>query len=438
MAKRLRPALIALVVVLALVAAACGSSDTTTTAAATTTSAATTSTGAMTTTTEAMSSTTEAMTSTSAASTEPIKIGMLADQTSTFTPWAVNVRDGMALAAKDINDAGGVSGRMIEIVNEDSQNDADIGVTAYERLAEDGVVAIGGILSSTVGAAVSPTAEELKIPTFLVKSGTPAALTQDSRYMFRTCLPAAPSDAQPILQYAQEQGLTKVGVIVADYEWGQGFKAAVENTFAGSGIDYGTIQVAPVPPSTDFTPFVRALADQGAQMVIATGHPPGNAAILSLSVDLIGRVPVTGAWTPPDLVVGGLGDTAVGIYSDFTCADYFSDSYQELARRYLDFSDNKFMSDDAVAGYGIVTMVAQAVGAVGDDPTAVDEYLHANSFDLPGYAYTMSWTAWGEQAAAQPIFTQINAGPAPDGVNDAGDWWFDELSQSEPLEPYSP
>ena len=54
-----------------------------------------------------------------AASSEPIKIGMLTDLTKTFTPWGVNVRDGMALAAQEINDAGGVNGRMIEIVTQD-------------------------------------------------------------------------------------------------------------------------------------------------------------------------------------------------------------------------------------------------------------------------------------------------------------------------------
>lgn len=425
--------LLALTAVFALVVAACGgdSDDTTTTTGA----------GEETTTTAPPeeTTTTGGTDTTEPPNTDPIRIGMLADMSVTFTPWGVNVRDGMLLAAQEINDAGGVNGRMIEIVQQDSENDAEVGVTGYERLVEDGVVAVGGILSSTVGAAVGPVAEELQVPTFLVKSGTEVALTQDSRFMFRTCLPAAPMDAAPVLQYAQEQGLTNVGVIVADYAWGQAFKSAVENTFPGSGVDFGEIQVAPVPPNTDFTPFVRALADAGAEMVIATGHPPGNAAIVTLSADLVGDVPVTGAWTPPDLVVGGLADVAIGRYSDFSCADYFSDSYADLAERYFAFSDNAFMSDDAVAGHGIVTMVAEAVGAVGDDPVAIAEYLHANEFELEGYAYQpMSWTEWGELANATPVFTIISEGPAPEGLNEAGDWWFEELSRSEPLEPYVP
>jgi branched-chain amino acid transport system substrate-binding protein len=366
----------------------------------------------------------------------PIKIGQLSDMTSTFTVWGLNVRDGMALAAQEINDAGGVNGRMIEIVVQDSENDGDIGVDRFERLVEDGVVAVGGLLSSGVGAPVAATAEQLQVPVFLVKSGTEAALTMDSRYTFRTCLPAAPMTAGPILQYAQEQGFTKVGAIVADYPWGQSFKSAMENAFEGSGIDY-TIEVAPVPPSTDFTPFVRAVADFGAELIVATGHPPGTPAIVTLSADLH-DVPVTGAWQPPDLAVGSLQELAIGRYSDFSCADYFSDSYADLARRYLAFSDNEFMSDDAVAGYAIVQMVAEAVGEVGDDPEAVAEYVHSHTFNMPGYAHPLSWTEWGELAESAPIFTLINEGPAPEGLNEAGDWWFTLLTQSAPLVPYEP
>jgi ABC-type branched-subunit amino acid transport system substrate-binding protein len=210
----------------------------------------------------------------------------------------------------------------------------------------------------------------------------------------------------------------------------------MESAFEGSGIEY-TIEVAPVPPNTDFTPFVRAMADFGAELIVATGHPPGNSAIVTLSADLH-DVPVTGAWTPPDLVVGGLQDLAIGRYSDFSCADYFSDSYADLAKRYLAFSDNKFMSDDAVAGYAIVQMVAQAVGEVGDDPVAIAQYLHDNEFNMPGYAHPLSWTEWGELASSAPIFFRISEGPAPEGLNEAGDWWLELLTHSEPLTPYEP
>ena len=343
----------------------------------------------------------------------------------------------MALAAKEINDAGGVNGRQIEIIAQDDQNNGDTGVNRYEQLVQDGVVAVGGIISSGVGVPVAADAEKLHVPVFLVKSGDAAALTQASRYTFRTCLPAAPMVAQPILQYAKQQGFTKVGAIVADYPWGHSIQSALQDTFKSSGINLD-VEVAPVPPNTDFTPFVRKMADFGAQLIVSTGHPPGTGAIVGLSADLAGNVPVTGAWTPPDLSVGGMKDQAIGRFSDFSCADYLGDSYAQLAKSYLAFSSNKFMSDDAVAGYAIVKMVAQAVGEVGDDPTAIAQYIHSNTFNEPGYAHPLSWTAWGELAASAPIFYQIDAGPAPDGLNKAGTWWLKLLSHSAPLTPYEP
>jgi branched-chain amino acid transport system substrate-binding protein len=412
---------------LALLVAACGdgAEDTTTTGAG-----GTTTTAGETTTSEPSETTT-----TEAAPSEPIKIGMLTDLTSNFAPWGVQVRDGMLLAAEEINAAGGVDGRMIEIVEADSQNDADASAEAVERLVEDGVVAIGGVISSGVAVPTAALAEELQVPLFMVKGGSDAVLTANSRFTFRTCLPAAPMDAGPVLQYAEEQGLTNVGAIIADYAWGQAIKGALETTFEGSDV---TIQIETAPvPETDFTTYLRSLQDFGAEMIVATGHPPGSGPITAQSSDFF-DVPVTGAWTPLSLVVGNLAEAAIGRYADFACADYLGSEYADLAGRYLELSDNTFMSDDAVASHGIVTMVADAVANAGDDPVAIAEYLHGQSFDLEGYAHEVSWTEWGELAAAQPILYVVSEGPAPEGVSEAGDWWVEQLVHSDPLEPYMP
>jgi len=69
---------------------------------------------------------------------------------------------------------------------------------------------------------------------------------------------------------------------------------------------------------------------------------------------------------------------------------------------------------------------------------AVAEYVHANEFDMPGYAHTLRWTEWGELDDSRPIFFVISEGPAPEGLNEAGDWWFDLLTQAERIEPYEP
>jgi branched-chain amino acid transport system substrate-binding protein len=369
---------------------------------------------------------------------EPITIGVLTSLSGgPFVPWGLQVRDGMQLAVDEINADGGVDGRPLELEVADDQMSPDEGVAGVERLVEEGVVAIGGVISSDVGLATARAAEQAETPLFLVKAGNEQILTQASRYTFRTCLPAAPMVAGPIAQFVEEEGLTRVGAIIADYGWGQAFRAAAEEAFADlDGVEL-QVEVAPVP-ETDFTTYLRNLEALDPELLLATGHPPGSGPITVQSQDLGLDVQVTGAYAVLPEVVSAAGDAAIGRYTDFDCADYASEEYQELARRYLESSDNTFMDDDAVAGYGIVTMVAQAVEEVGDDPVAVAEYLHENTFDLPGYAFEMGWTEWGELASAQPLFTVIGEGPAPEGVNEGGDWYPETLILPDPLEPFEP
>jgi branched-chain amino acid transport system substrate-binding protein len=345
----------------------------------------------------------------------------------------------MQLGVNEINEAGGVDGRKLELVVADDQSNAEEGARALERLIErDGVVAVGGIISSDVGLATARIAEQSKVPLFLVKAGAGNILNSGSRYTFRTCLPSAPMVAGPVLQYVQSKGLTRVGAIVADYAWGQAIKGALEDTFASAPDIKLQIEVAPVGEK-DFTTYLRSLERLDPQIIVATGHPPGAGAITVQSADLGFDVPIAGAYTPRSLVMSGAKDAAIGRYADFGCADYQSKEYQDLARRYLDFSrDNKFFEDDALAGYGIVKMVAQAIREGSDDPAAIAKYLHENTFDIPGYSFKMGWTEWGELANAQIEFDLLSRGPAPDGVNKAGSWYPQKLLISEPLPPYRP
>jgi branched-chain amino acid transport system substrate-binding protein len=373
------------------------------------------------------------------ASDEPIRIAALTSLTGNFAPWGLQVRDGMQLAVDELNEEGGVDGRTLELVVADDQSNPEEGVRALERLIErEEVMAVGGIISSDVALATARIAEENQVPLFLIKAGAGEILTADSRYTFRTCLPAAPMVAGPILQYVQSEGLTRVGAIIADYAWGQAIKAAMEEAFAAAPDIELQIEVAPVD-ETDFTTYLRALERLDPEMIVATGHPPGSGPITVQSADLGFDVPITGAYSPQSLVAGGAGEAAIGRYADFGCADYQSDDYQDLARRFVEFSDDGvFLEDDAVAGYGIVTMVAEAAGEAGDDPAAIAEYLHANTFDLPGYSFEMGWTEWGELANAQIAFDLLGAGPAPEGLNEAGEWFPERLLISDPLEPFEP
>ena len=100
--------------------------------------------------------------------------------------------------------------------------------------------------------------------------------------------------------------------------------------------------------------------------------------------------------SPYSLTVKTAGDVAYGRWSDFKCMATSTPGYKALARRYLKtFPQNQFFEDDALAGYAYVKIVAEAISKVGDDPQKIAAYVHANTFNIPGYAFPLKWDGVG-------------------------------------------
>ncbi len=351
------------------------------------------------------------------AATNPIKVGVLTSMTGTFTAWGIQARAGMALAVNEINRSGGVKGkgqgRLLNLVLADDQSSPNAGIDGYRRLTDqEGVVAVGGLISSDVALATTRLAEQDHVPIFLVKAGANEILTENSRYTFRTCLPPAAEVALPILQLVKKRNLTSVGAIIADYAWGQSIKSSLEAAFKSEPGIKLNIQVAPVR-ETNFTPYLRALGD--VSLIVATGHPPGAGTITAQAAQLGMKAPVTGAYSPYSATAAAAGSVAYGRWSDFKCEATATKGYKNLAKRYLrTFPQNQFFEDDALAGYAYVKIVAEAVSMVGDDRAKIAAYVHAHTFNIPGYAFPLKWTAWGEMNGPRVQFAVLTKGPPPE------------------------
>ena len=371
----------------------------------------------------------------------PIKLGVLTSLTGAFAPWGIQTRAGMALAVNEINRSGGVKGRgqgrRLNLAVADDQS-GPAAVDGFRRLSEqERVVSIGGVIGSNVALGTARLAEQAKVPMFLVKAGANEILTTSSRYTFRTCLPAAAMTAVPVLQLAQKRQLRSVGAIIADYAWGQSIKGALEDAFESAQNIRLNVQVAPLP-TTNFTSYLRSLGD--VSLIVALGHPPGSGAILAQAAQLGMKAPVVGAYSPFSLTVKNAGTAAYGRWSDFKCMATATKGYKALAKRYLRaFPQNEFFEDDALAGYAYVKIVAEAISKVGTSPQRIAAYIHANTFNIPGYAFPLRWTAWGELRGAQVQFAILTRGPAPEkGLNTAGNWWPRVIFKSQALTPYRP
>jgi len=100
------------------------------------------------------------------AQTPPIKLGTLTPLTGAGGSYGPSMRKSMAWVIEQVNGAGGVLGRRVELVSEDDQTNPDAGVRAARKLIDvDKVAAVMGTWASSVTTAVAPLCWESK--TFL-------------------------------------------------------------------------------------------------------------------------------------------------------------------------------------------------------------------------------------------------------------------------------
>jgi branched-chain amino acid transport system substrate-binding protein len=97
--------------------------------------------------------------------TGPIKVGMYADLSAGTAQWGTDSEKGARLRIKEVNEAGGIMGRQVELVIYDCKLSPTEAVKAYTRLAtQDKVAAVYGSLISNTALAVSPVAAQSGVP----------------------------------------------------------------------------------------------------------------------------------------------------------------------------------------------------------------------------------------------------------------------------------
>ena len=117
-----------------------------------------------------------------AQSGEPIKVGVLLPLTGKHAKFGEIEKQSFEMAVDEINKAGGVNGRMIDLIIEDTQGKPDIGRSAIEKLiTQDKVVLIGGGYSSSVVYAAAGVAVQKGFP-FLVNTGSADKITEPSSF----------------------------------------------------------------------------------------------------------------------------------------------------------------------------------------------------------------------------------------------------------------
>ena len=170
------------------------------------------------------------------------------------------------MARDEINQAGGVNGRLIELLIEDDTGKPDVGRSACEKLiAQDKVIALSGGYSSSVTFAICAVAQQRKVP-FLVTTGSADKITEQKWDQVFRIAPPVSEYPKGLMSFLKEVVKPKtVAILYEDTLFGQsgskefalsceeaGYKVLVKEGYEAGAVDFKPILVKIKAAQPDF------------------------------------------------------------------------------------------------------------------------------------------------------------------------------------------
>jgi branched-chain amino acid transport system substrate-binding protein len=197
----------------------------------------------------------------------PVKIGFIDPLTGVYAAIAQGEVVGAKFGAEEINKKGGILGRQVELLVEDSANDVGTGVQKAHKLIErDGVNFIVGDVNSGIAAAIAQVTSEKKV-LHIVGGGHTDTITGSncSWNVFRVCNTTT-MDANAIASTLIEKFGKKWYFLTPDYAYGHSVQASFEKLLKAAG---GTSAAALAPLGTaDFSSYLIQAKAYNPQVLI--------------------------------------------------------------------------------------------------------------------------------------------------------------------------
>jgi branched-chain amino acid transport system substrate-binding protein len=314
----------------------------------------------------------------SASAVEPIRIGLVNEITGPAAEAGQFTINGVKLAMEEINNAGGVLGRPLELAIEDNQSTNPGTVLAFSKiLGEKGIAAVIGPIRSTQIQAASPTIAKGGIPVMI--GGSDTSLTHvNNRWVFR-CRPNDSYSSRVIADFGVNTlKLKKWAIVHSTDAFGMGGKNALAAALKTYGVEPVIVQ-GYTNNSQDFTPIVLALKKSGADML---GSYMTNSPDIGIFAKQLRQLGVTMSWvgSPSIISVTALDLAGEALHGTYGVADFTRDANDESRAFWNKYVSRYKINPDSFAGwaYDATHVLAKAITAAkGTDPETVRKAILA-------------------------------------------------------------
>jgi len=361
------------------------------------------------------------------ANSDPIRIGYLPALTGPSSSTGVGISRGTQLAVKEINDAGGIGGRQIEMIIRDTQSDPTKAVNASAELTNQQVNVVFGPLNSGESLAVVPLlarANTLQVHPCWVDS-----LTDAQKYPM--CFRNAPTNQQiggAANRYVVEVLNKKKVAVISDTT---GYGTASANAYVpmlkarGADVVYqGNVDAA----NPDLKPELLRMQSAGAEAIMPWSVNAGFLSrIINTRGDMGWDVPICGQTTL------GSGQTKALLEKPEYWAKVYPNNFRTVCyapgggklpdrtNAFLDRlkSAKVDLSDTLLwwvaLGYDSPHMLAQAIKAVGTEPDKIVGYFNQMK-NFPGVYGDISFSPEQHNGYPDDEVVMVEANSLKDGA----------------------
>ncbi len=310
-----------------------------------------------------------------------IKIGQFASLTGNIASFGQSSNNGTVMAIEEINAAGGVLGKQIELITEDDRSTAGEPANVVTKLIHrDQVVAVLGQVASSMSLEAAPICQTEGIP-MITPASTNPEVTEKGDFIFRICF-IDPFQGQVMAKFSKQNLGASKAAILTDVK--QDYSVGLSNFFKQTFVELGGEIVAEQSFSSgdkDFKAQLTTIRAAEPDVIFVPAYY-NEAALIALQARQLGiEQPLTGGdgWDSP-LLFEIAGDAVEGCYfSNHYSQQDQSPAVQEFINKYQEKHDSV---PDAMAalGYDSAYVLVDAIKRAGTtDPEALRDAIAATA-----------------------------------------------------------
>jgi branched-chain amino acid transport system substrate-binding protein len=291
------------------------------------------------------------------------------------------MRQAAEMAVAEINDAGGINGRMLELVMRDDSANASRGIDIASQLkGDERIVAVIGHVNSSVSlraATIYNASDSAGSPVLQISPASSApALTHSGEWTFRV----TPTDLEfspALAAHARRLGLSRAAVLYANDDYGQGVMTSFQREFQkerGQVVAADPYLPAVVARGTELDPYLTRAIGRGADALVIGGQAAEGVKIIQAARRLGFRGQILGS----DGLTGvkDAGAVAEGVFvSSSFLPDRADSTAQRFVTEYRRRFNNVLPDHRGAMTYDIVYLLANAIREAGTDRRALRDHV---------------------------------------------------------------